>query len=115
MSLLTRDYLMQNKWLALLGALCGIGVAVLFGFGSRQNGFMLVWLCILPFISCPLTLKTPIGRLWWGAYGGLVVSLVAIYFVRLPHPLAWVCLIACAACGVLTVCLRRSPPVESVS
>ena len=110
MSLLTKDYFFQNKGLALLGATCGIAIAALFGLGSHKVGFMLVWLVVQPLISGSFTLKTQASRLWCGAYIILLVCLVLVYLVRLPHPVAWIGLVLCAVCGILTTCLRRNPP-----
>jgi hypothetical protein len=83
MRLLTKDYFIRNKWLALLGAVCGIGIAALFGLGSHFVAFMFPWLIVSPFINCPLTLKTQVGGIWWAAYACLVANLAIVYFVRL--------------------------------
>lgn len=110
MSLLNKNYFLHNKGLVLLGASCGIVIAILFGCWARPSGFMFVPLAVTPFITCPLTLRTQQGRLWWSAYCGLVTCLVVVSLVRLPHPLAWVNLMLCAVFGIFTVCLRWSPP-----
>ena len=115
MSILTRDYFTQTKWYALLGAFCGTALAALFGFGSHSAGWMLIWLLLAPFLNGPLTLRTQVGRLWWGAYGGLVACLTVIYVVRLPHPMAWVGLALCAGLGIIIVCLRWRPPITDAS
>lgn len=108
--MLTRDYFLHHKWLVLLGAISGIALAALVGLGAHSVVFLFAWMAVMPFVTCPLTLKTRAGRLWWAAYVGLVLCLALVYHIRLPHPLAWVIAVACAWFGVVTVCLRWAAP-----
>ncbi len=110
MSVLNKGYFLRNKGLALLGAGCGIGLALL-GFGSRPFGWVLLWMMVArPFFTRRLWFTTRVGRIRWGAYGVMVACLLLIHAVRLPHPLAWISLVLCAGCGVITVCLGYNPP-----
>ena len=112
MNLWTKDYFIRNRRLALLGAICGAALAALFGLGSHSVSFLFAWLVVMPFVHCPLTLRTQAGRVWWEAYACLCACLVIIYLVRLPHPLAWAALMLSGGCGVVTVCLRWKAPGE---
>ena len=115
MSVFNKGYFLRNKGLALLGAGCGTGLALLLGFGPRPFGWVLIWMVAGPFFTGRLWFTTRIGRIWWGAYGVMIACLLLIHAVRMPHPLAWISLVLCAGCGVITVCLRYNPPPPNMS
>ncbi len=115
MNLLTRSYFLRNKWLTILGLICGLTAALLFGLWPKYVGVLFGLFAVQPFLASPYTLRTKIGRIWWLAYACLYAGLIATYFVGLGNLVGLASAIICGVAAAVAVCLRWKPPTDFVN
>jgi len=112
MSLLTRDYFIGRKRLALTGACCGLGLAALLHFGRVEALAGSIGMALLNFPFLP---KTPVDRLLRRVLLGFYLSLVSVYCGKIFLPFAWLGLFGSVTFGAVVICLRYGPPVPKPS
>ncbi len=61
-------------------------------------------------VTWPFSLKSPIGRRWWGASAGFVLGLSVASLLGPGSAIAWVLLNLSVACWTYAVYLRWNPP-----
>ena len=112
MRLLTKGYLVENKWLVLFGVVSGIAFSTMLlrwpaEFLAGPSAFFL--------LNFPYAAKTQVERLLRAALLGLFLSLAIVYGGKTFWPLAWIGFIGSSIAGAIIVCLRYRPPVTEPS
>ena len=108
MNLLTTTDIPRRRHDVLLGALCGLALAVVFGWWHGSLLHLGGLLVVRSFYRAPFTLKTSLGRQLWTAYASLLgCCVLLVYCPRLPTLWAWLGWIGCVMGGIATVCLAR--------
>lgn len=103
-------YWRKRMSLLVPAGVCGFGyIALLMRIPAHYWGY--IWLPVVPLTLCcaPFTLKTAIGRLWWGAYGTLLVSGGAAVLLGSSNPLSWFFAVVAGCAYAIGICLRWSP------
>ncbi len=107
MCLLTKDYFVQNKWLALIGVVSGIAFSAMLLRWPLEPFAPVFGLYLLSF---PYVVKTPTERLLRKTLIGLYLSFALVYGGKFLPPLAWLGFIGSSVLGAVVVCLRYNPP-----
>lgn len=112
-SLRTKNYFVRRKKLALGGFVVWFTAATLMAFPRTHLDMLFTLLPLFSLMSSPYTLRTRLGRIWWGAMGLLYACLLAARFLA-PHslfsPFLWIIALLCGVSGAVGLCLRWDPP-----
>ena len=112
MRLLTKDYLLQNKWLVLIGMVLGVVLSAMF---LRWPVEFLALAFGLLLVGFPYVAKTQVERMLRLVLIGFYISLALAYGGRTFLPLAYIGFAGSSILGAVIICLRYHPPAAEPS
>jgi hypothetical protein len=108
---LDRSYWIKHRSILAVAGLSGfLFVAWIIRMPGNNQKFILSFFPVFALLFSPFTLKTAVGRLWWGTFLIALGSGLSAVLCGIQSPVSWFCAFVAGCAYAIGVCLRWNPP-----